>query len=79
MKVLKAEVEHGTHLSLRTDDTAQQAAIKKRFEIQFRAYARNDHPFNSISRTAEQTTLQWWTIMSRVQGTDVLAVSPNIV
>ncbi|TFY51406.1 hypothetical protein EVJ58_g10585 [Rhodofomes roseus] len=73
MVILKGEVTHGSDPLLRTDDPARQADIINRFQLQFRAYARNDYPYNSIPWEDSQSVLQWWTTLRSVRAADILA------
>lgn len=75
MAVLQAEVEHGSHAPLRTDNTADKTRIKDRFMLQFRVYARNDYPFNLFVHQEGQTALQWWTVLQSAEAANLLAVS----
>lgn len=75
MAVLQAEVEHGSHALLRTDNTADKKRIKDRFMLQCRAYARNDYPFNNFVRQEGQTALQWWTVLQSAEEANLFAVS----
>ncbi|KAH9829607.1 ribonuclease H-like domain-containing protein, partial [Rhodofomes roseus] len=73
MVILKGEVESGSHPLLRTDDRKAQGVIIDRFLMQFRAYARNDYPFNSLAREPGQSVLEWWTTLKKIHASDVLA------
>ncbi|KAH9916556.1 hypothetical protein B0H21DRAFT_770539 [Amylocystis lapponica] len=70
--VLAAEVEHGAHPSLNVPEDCK-AAVKKNFQLQFRAYAMGHYPF-SLPLGENQTMLSWWTHLQYAPQAEILAI-----
>ncbi|KZT65980.1 hypothetical protein DAEQUDRAFT_813834 [Daedalea quercina L-15889] len=71
--LLRNEVLRGEHKTLCVP-VGKQSAIKKRFEEQLTAYARNDPPFCMVDRSDYETALEWWMVLEAKRGSDVLAI-----